>query len=101
MSTNADKWIDGEISLGKLLQLEGCQRPSGDDLAGAIANSFRERITIIGRNLEADKERARADYEEAKKHGKTEDMAAEAALIRAFTQAQNHISMQFGPFLNP
>ena len=69
------KWIQGEISLGKMLNTVGCSRPSGDDLAGAIRNYYAERIREVMRTLEAKETRAQLDFQESEHCNHREDMA--------------------------
>lgn len=90
------KWIQGEISLGKLLNTAGCSRPSGDDLAGSIRNYYEERIRQAMRTLEAKETRAQLDFQESEHRNHREDMAADAARVHAYIDAQTVLRVHLG-----
>lgn len=93
---SAERWIKGEISIGKMLHSYGCGRPSGDDLAGALANYFQENIRQVMRDLEAHATRHQLQFQKEEAAGDKTNMAAEAALVHAYTVAQSLLRLHLG-----
>lgn len=90
------KWIQGEISLGKLLNTLGCSRPSGDDLAGSIRNYYEEGIRQVMRELERKATKSQLEFQDAEKRNHKDDMTADAALTHAYTDAQSVLRLHLG-----
>ena len=94
ITNDAERWLDGEISLGKLLQIIGCSRPSGDDLAGAISNAYSERIARAYAKIEAERERANKEYLAEKDEPNKINATASAAAMRAYTHALSILNFE-------
>lgn len=88
----AVRWLNGEISTGKLLQLAGVPRGCGDDLAGMIWQAFDEKVRELDRVLKGNLSRAEADYKAACAGEQTQntvnDMAAEMSRKRAYQETR-------------
>lgn len=93
---SAERWVKGEISIGKMLHNFGCGRPSGDDLAGALANYFQENIRQVMRDLEAHATRHQLQFQKEEAAGDKINMTAEAALVHAYTVAQSLLRLHLG-----
>ncbi len=96
LSSATEKWIQGEISLGKLLNTIGCSRPSGDDLAGSLRNYYEDRLRQIMKDLETKATKAQLEFQDAEKRGDKENMTADAALTHAYTDAQSVVRFHLG-----
>lgn len=96
LESTTSKWIRGEISLGKLLNTVGCSRPSGDDLAGSIRNYYEDKIRQVMRDLEAKEARAQLDFQESEHRNHREDMAADAARVHAYIDAESVLRLHLG-----
>jgi len=92
----ATRWIDGEISLGKLLQIYKVGRPSGDDLAGAIWNAFHDKLRAVDAEMQQRHDIAKKQYEQEKADGKLIDATAESAYMQTWTRAQNILRKHLG-----
>lgn len=88
----AVRWLNGEISLGKLLQLAGVPRGCGDDLVGMIWQAFDEKVRELDRVLKGNLSRAEADYKAACAGEQTQntvnDMVAEMSRKRAYQETR-------------
>ena len=93
---SAERWVKGEISIGKMLHEFGCGRPSGDDLAGALANYFQENIRQVMRDLEAHATRHQLQFQKEETVGDKTNMAAEASMVHAYTVAQSLLRLHLG-----
>jgi hypothetical protein len=94
ITNDAERWLDGEISLGKLLQIIGCSRPSGDDLAGAISNAYSERIQCAYAKIEAEAKRAKSEYDAEEKANDSINAAASSAAHRAYIHALSILNFE-------
>lgn len=83
----AQNWLNGEISMGKMLDTFKVPRGPGDDLVGALWQAFEERITALKNELEDRRKRAERDMAEASKANKPLDEAAESASRLAYVTA--------------
>lgn len=95
----ATRWLDGEISLGKLLQIYNVGRPSGDDLAGSIWNAFHDKLRAVDAEMQQKHDAAKKQFEIELRAGKTVDATAEAAYMQAWTHAQNILRKHLGQAL--
>lgn len=48
---HATRWLDGEISMGKLLQLEGVPYAQGSDLLGSLWQALHEKAYALDAEL--------------------------------------------------
>lgn len=92
----ATEWLDGKISLAKMLQELKVPRGSGDDLVGSIWQAFDFKITELRDDLYAQLQRAERDYIEALARNRIEDATAESARKFAFTEAINKLHLHLG-----
>lgn len=97
LSNASELWIDDLISMGKLIEVSGCPRPCGDDLASAIYNAFSERLISLNKALTERIRKAEKDLKEATTN---DDKAAESARLRAFTEAQSDLRIIVGAVLD-
>lgn len=95
----ATRWLDGEISLGKLLQIYKVGRPSGDDLAGSIWNAFHDKLRAVDAEMQEMRDKAKKQYEQETAAGKLIDATAEAAYMNAWTRAQGILRKHLGQAL--
>lgn len=95
----ADKWMKGEISIGKMIHEYGVGRPSGDDMAGAFTHAIRCRAKLIMDELEQKRMKAIRDKAESENIEDAENYAADCALIRAYTEAMNTVRYRLGHVL--
>jgi hypothetical protein len=95
----ATRWLDGEISLGKLLQIYKVGRPSGDDLAGSIWNAFHDKLRAVDAEMQQRHDTAKKQFEIELRAGKTVDATAEAAYMSAWTHAQSILRKHLGQAL--
>jgi len=93
--TLAGKWIDDEISLGKLLQELKLPRGGADDLAGMIRNEYEERSRWLLKNVVARRTRCEEWANDAKAEKKYHDAAAEMAKVNAYLALEHLIKFQF------
>lgn len=77
-----DKWLNGEISAGRLSEL--CIEPS--DLIGSIWHAFGNRIEVLRTEFESKLERAKKDLVEAEEDDKEDAILAESCRIRVYTE---------------
>ena|ERR1051325_7220215 len=94
------KWLDDEISIGKLLESYKVARGPGDDLVGQLWQAFAVKVQHLKTTLEAKRDRAERDFQQAKKENKIADATAESAYRLAYTTALSELRMQFGTMLD-
>lgn len=93
MKTLAEKWLDGEVSLGKLLQESGVGRPSGDDLAGTIWQAVHKKVNAAYDAIQQEEEKA---ISECNKSIADVDKCSASGRQLGFVIAQNSLRQQFG-----
>jgi len=99
--SDAHRWLDGEISLGKFIHnssLENCYAQASD-FAGGIANAYNDKLQTVMQNLEKMRARAQMDYNEANAKNNAIDMTAEAARMRAIQESMSAIHHELGQSL--
>lgn len=86
-----ERWLDAEISMGRLIHnmsLETCYAQAAD-LIGGMANTYGEMMRKTMARFDEMREDAKRHYAEARERGNEKDMLAEAARMRAFTEAMS------------
>jgi hypothetical protein len=93
---NAHSWIDGQISLGKLIETAGLKDSfaQASDFAGGIANAYMEKAANAQMAIQGRIDRAERDAIVAGKEGSAIDAVAEKARIRAFREALQDLRLQ-------
>lgn len=92
----ANKWLDGRITTGKLLELLGVPRPSGDDLVGSIANAFCDRIEALQGDLAKEVAKCDTALSEANYEKWNDSVVAEAARKRVLLECSAKLQLHFG-----
>lgn len=92
----ATKWLDGEISTGKLLQELKVSRPSGDDLVACIWWAMNEKLSQLKSDLEKKRDFAERSLKEAQDENKPDDVLAESSARLAYVTALSQLQLHFG-----
>lgn len=99
MRDSAKQWMDGQISIGKLLSDFQVPRGTGDDLVGALWHAWSEQVFTCKSELENKKAFAEKSYEEARQSINETDMTAESASILAYTVALSSLQLHISGML--
>lgn len=91
---SAKDWLDGKISLGKMLQNFDVPRMQGEELAGSIWQAFEERIQNTIDELENKAALAEKWKKEASDNCKQEDFIAESAKFHAFKESKHIVQFK-------
>lgn len=95
-TSGAWNWIEGQISLGKLIETAGLKDSfaQASDFAGGIANAYMGKVANAQRSIQGRIDRSERDAAIAGKEGCTIDVVAEKARIRAFREALQDLRLQ-------